>query len=240
MLQRRFTESWLRGWLNRMDFQLDVDYRKLRFSNLKSEPYKHLKWLLFWPLFGLGFMFVERFYQVEYYYPMYCPLDDLIPFCEWFFIPYMLWFAYLVFMNLYTLFCDVDTFKRMTKYFALTYGAALLTYFIFPTCQELRPIAFENENFLTNMITGFYNFDTNTNVCPSIHVLGSFAVMEAAVWSKKIELKWIKIAFVALGLIISISTVFMKQHSILDVIAALPLCLFGHLLFFRKSKHSHA
>ena len=219
-----------------MSFALDVDYRNFRFSKLNTESYKHLWWLLFWPLFGLGFMFAEHIYQVDSYYPVYCPIDDLIPFCEWFFIPYMLWFVYLIFMNLYTLFCDVDTFRRITKYFVLTYGTTLLIYFIFPTCQELRPVVFNNENLLTDMINGFYSFDTNTNVCPSMHVLGSFAVMEAAVWSKKISSKWIKVSFVVLGIIISISTVFMKQHSVIDVIAALPLCALGHLLFFRTRK----
>ena len=52
-----------------------VDYRKLRLNNISSDEYKHLKLLLFWPVFGLLFLFVERFYQVDCYYTMYCGLD---------------------------------------------------------------------------------------------------------------------------------------------------------------------
>lgn len=81
-----------------------IDYRKLRFNNLNSDEYKHLKLLLYWPLYGLLFMFVERFYPVENYITMYSPVDDMIPFCEWFVIPYMFWFVYLVGMHIYTLF----------------------------------------------------------------------------------------------------------------------------------------
>ena len=211
-----------------------VDYRKLRWSNINSEQYKHLKLLLYWPVYGLLFLFVERFYQVDFYYPMYCPLDDLIPFCEWFLIPYLFWFVYLVGMHLFALLYDVDAFKLMMKYIILTYSAAIIIYLIWPTCQQLRPASFERDNILTRFIAAFYQFDTNTNVCPSIHVIGSLAVMEAALWSKVIRSKGIKTAFEIVAILICISTVFMKQHSVLDILAALPICLTGHILYFRK------
>lgn len=211
-----------------------VDYRKLRWSNINSEQYKHLKLLLYWPVYGLLFLFVERFYQVDFYYPMYCPLDDLIPFCEWFLIPYLFWFVYLVGMHLFALLYDVDAFKLMMKYIILTYSAAIIIYLIWPTCQQLRPASFERDNILTRFIAAFYQFDTNTNVCPSIHVIGSLAVMEAALWSKVIRSKGIKTTFVIVAILICISTVFMKQHSVLDILAALPICLTGHILYFRK------
>lgn len=165
---------------------------------------------------------------------MYCPLDDLIPFCEWFLIPYLFWFVYLVGMHLFALLYDVDAFKLMMKYIILTYSAAIIIYLIWPTCQQLRPASFERDNILTRFIAAFYQFDTNTNVCPSIHVIGSLAVMEAALWSKVIRSKGIKTAFVIVAILICISTVFMKQHSVLDILAALPICLTGHILYFRK------
>ena len=211
-----------------------VDYRKLRLSNIHTE-FNHLKLLLYWPLYGLLFLFVERFYPVEHYTVMHCALDDLIPFCEWFLIPYLFWFVYLVGMHLYTLLYDVDSFKRMMKYIILTYTVAIVTYLIWPTCQELRPESFQRDNFLTRFIAGFYQFDTNTNVCPSIHVIGSLAVMEAGLWCRRLS-KPTKVGFVIVAILICISTVFMKQHSVLDVLAALPICLLGHFLFFRKEK----
>ena len=213
-----------------------VNYRNLRFSNLNTDEYRHLKLLVFWPVFGLFFMFVERFYPVEHYYPIYCKLDDMIPFCEWFLLPYLFWFVYLIGMLLYTLLFDVDAFSRMMKYIIITYSAAMIIYLVFPNCQELRPITFERDNILTDFIKGFYQFDTNTNVCPSIYVMGSLAVMEAALYSKSIKSKSIKAAFVLVAILICLSTVFMKQHSVLDVIGALPICIIAHHFSFRK-KH---
>ena len=212
-----------------------VDYRKLRLSNLNTKPYAHLKLLLYWPLYGLLFLFVERFYPVDHYTVMHCALDDLIPFCEWFLIPYLFWFVYLIGMHLYTLLYDVDSFTRMMKYIMLTYTATILIYLIFPTCQQLRPVAFERDNFLTRFIAGFYRFDTNTNVCPSLHVIGSLAVMEAALWCRRLS-NPCKVGFVVAACLICISTVFMKQHSVLDILAAIPICALGHILFFRKSE----
>ena len=210
-----------------------VDYRKLRPSNLNTSTYSHLKLLLYWPIFGLLFLFVERIYPVDHYTVIHCTLDDLIPFCEWFLFPYLFWFVYLVGMHLYTMLYEIDSFARMMKYIILTYTAAIVIYLIWPTCQDLRPVAFERDNVLTRFIAGFYQFDTNTNVCPSIHVIGSLAVMEAALWSKRLTKHW-KAGFVVCAILICISTVFMKQHSVLDILAALPICALGHYLYFGR------
>lgn len=211
-----------------------IDYRKLRFHNLGSDEYKHLKLLLYWPFYGLLFLFVERFYPVADYTSIYCPADDLIPFCEWFVLPYMFWFVYLVGMHPYTLLYDVEAFKKMMRFIIITYTVTIIIYLIFPTCQNLRPTAFERDNFLTRFMAGFYEFDTNTNVCPSIHVIGTLAVFFTALHSKSIRGFWVKFAFAAAALLICASTVFLKQHSIIDVLAALPICAVAYVVCFKE------
>lgn len=215
-----------------------IDYRKLRPNNINNEEYRHLRYLLYWPMFGVLFLFVERFYPVETYHPMYCAADDLIPFCEFFVIPYMFWFVYLVGMHLYTLLYDTQSFKRMMRFIILTYSVTMLIYFIYPTCQELRPIAFERDNILTRFISGFYEFDTNTNVCPSIHVIGSLAVMFTAFHCKRLNAAQ-KVCFGVVAALICMSTVFLKQHSLVDVVAALPLCLIAYILCFLIPKRQN-
>ena len=37
---------------------------------------------------------------------------------------------------------------------------------------------------MVDIVRKLYNFDTNTNVCPSIHVLGAFCVQFAAMKSR--------------------------------------------------------
>ena len=153
----------------------EIDYRELRLSNLNSDKFKHLRLLLYWPIYGLFFFFVERLYDVSGYFSVYTTVDDLIPFCEILMIPYLVWFVYLIGMHVYTLLYDVAAFRKMMYFVMITYSVTIIIYLIFPTCQDLRPTEFERDNFLTRFMTSFYAFDTNTNVCPSIHVIGSLA-----------------------------------------------------------------
>ena len=115
-----------------------VDYRQFRPSRLNTDSFRHLKLLLYWPLFGLLFWFAERGVEVDEYHIMYCALDEYIPFCEWFLIPYLFWFVFLVGMHLYTLLFDVHAFRRMMYFIILTYSAALVIFFLFPNTRALR------------------------------------------------------------------------------------------------------
>jgi len=135
-----------------------VDYKKLRLNNISTNEFSHLKLLLYWPIFGLLFVFVERVYPASHYYVMHCRADDLIPFCEWFLIPYLFWFVYLIGMHVYTLLYDIDAFNRMMKYIIITYTVTIIIYLLFPTCQELRPTQIERDNILTRFIVSFTVF----------------------------------------------------------------------------------
>lgn len=213
-----------------------VDYRKFRFSKLNTPEFNHLWYLLFWPVYGLMFLTVERLWIRDSYTPVHCALDDAIPFCEVFLIPYLFWFVFLVGVILYTLLCDTEAFKRMMKFIIVSYSAAILIYILFPNCQELRPVTFERDNVFTRFIAGFYQFDTNTNVCPSIHVIGSVAAMLAAWDSRHFGTPGWKAAFGVTAFLISISTVFIKQHSVLDLFAAIPVCVLAYFIAYGKKK----
>lgn len=124
-----------------------VDYRKFRFHKLNTPEFSHLWLLLFWPIYGLVFAFLERglpwlaglFGHEITYYAIWCPLDDLIPFCELFIIPYYLWFVFLVGMLLYSMFFEIPTFKKYMWFIIITYSITCLIYAVFPNMQELRP-----------------------------------------------------------------------------------------------------
>lgn len=209
-----------------------VNYLKLRPNNLTSPEFRHLLLLLFWVLFGIAFNAMEQLIPRDYYYPMWHPLDDDIPFCEWFMIPYMFWFVFLVGIHVYLLLADIPAFRRLMYFVMLTYGVTAVVYAIWPTCQNLRPAQFPRDNFLTRFIADFYAFDTNTNVCPSLHVVGSFATAFAAWDTKRFQTPGWKTAFMATAVLISASTVFVKQHSVIDVFWALVLCAVGWVLVY--------
>lgn len=211
-------------------------YRDLRFDNIATEKYRHILLLAYWPVFGFLFWFAEAVYPVKKYIVVSSVVDSMIPFCELFVLPYVLWYFYLIGIHVYTFFNDVDAFKKLMKYIIITYSVTLVIYYLFPTCQLLRPAVFERDNVLTQFMTGFYAFDTNTNVCPSLHVIGSVAVMHTAWNTKGLESTKCKAAFAITTFLISISTVFLKQHSVIDVIVALPICMIAYRLCFAEGE----
>ena len=213
-----------------------VDYRNFRFGKLNTPEFAHLKYLLFWPIFGLMFLTVERLWIRDYYIPIHCPLDDMIPFCEYFLIPYLFWFVFLIGIHLYTLFFDTESFKKLMKFIIVSYSLAMLIYILFPNCQELRPLTFERDNIFTRFLSEFYQFDTNTNVLPSLHVIGSAAVMVSAWNSKHFHTPGWRIVFGVTAVLISVSTVFLKQHSVLDVFAAVPICILAYCVAYGERK----
>lgn len=225
-----------------MIFQSVIDYyRDLRPSTLKTPKYRHLILALYWPAFGLVFMTLEQFWpriwqaltgEVLVYQEVVSSLDAYIPFCEWFVIPYYFWFAFLVGMALYGLLFEVRAFRHFMWFVILSYSATAIIYLLWPNMQALRPVDIPRDNWMVDIVHALYNFDTNTNVCPSIHVLGSFAVCFAGLHSRTLRGWGWKTFFVVSTLLISASTVFLKQHSILDVFAAFALCAVCYPLVF--------
>ena len=212
---------------------LDPCYKDIHWGFLGDKRYKHIWLLLFWPIFGILFWGVEHLDELHLRDDMmtsiyWQPVDDAIPFCEWFLFPYIFWFVFLVGMYVYTLLFEVECFKKLMYFTALTYGITLVIYLLFPNQQDLRPtevLNYEGNNFLILYMKDYYAMDTNTNVFPSLHVIGSFCVQLAAWHSKRFcSVAW-RIAFTVTAVLISVSTVFLKQHSILDIFGGLLVCL---------------
>ena len=195
---------------------------------IHSRNISYYKLLLFWPAYFLSFFLLERFSHGVVYHPVHCALDDLIPFCEWFLFPYLAWHVLIAFMVLYTLQYEVYAFRKFMWYFIATYCVTLLVYILYPTCQELRPEVFPRDNLLTAAVRFIYWFDTSTNVCPSMHITGAVGLWLTARECRAFSSSVWKIGWGFIVLAICVSTLFMKQHSVIDVLAALPVSAFGY------------
>ncbi len=210
------------------------DYGQLKLSNLNSPQFRHVMLLLYWPVYGLVFLYFERIRTCTYH-PIESILDSFIPFIPQFIIPYFFWFVYLIGGLIYFFFKDVDAFKRCMWFIIITYSVTSLIYFIYPTCQNLRP-ALEETGIFHTVVGGLYVFDTNTNVCPSIHVLGSMAICFSFFKSDTVKDKVFLFLNLISCLLISFSTVFLKQHSIIDVFCGLVLSFAAYPVCFGSKK----
>ncbi len=208
-----------------------VDYRQFRFSKLNTPEFSHLKLLGGWLVYFVLYLLTENLIPTERCHVVHCALDDAIPFLEGFAIPYCFWYLLIVISLGWFLLYDVDSFKRLQVFIIITQLVAMAVYIIWPSYQDLRPAVFPRENFLSHVMGLIYSFDTPTGVCPSLHVAYSIGI--ASTWCKcRKAPAWWKAFVVAAAVIISVATAFVKQHSVLDIAAALPLSLLAEILTF--------
>lgn len=200
----------------------------------RREIRQNLLLAAFWPVFGLCFYALEWLVPGRQYHVMYHPIDDRIPFCELFLIPYLFWFVFMVGGYVYAFFADPRAFRRMMLFTIVTYGGGLVMFVLFPTCQNLRPVSFERDNFLTRTMAWFYTCDTSTNVCPSLHVCGSLAAAFGLTDTRRFSAPKRAAVVNAVALTICISTVFVKQHSIIDTVAGFVFSGYAWLLVYGR------
>ena len=210
-----------------------VDYRGFSLRRLNEPRFSHVKLLGGWIFYFAMYFITENLIPWERCTPIHCSLDDLIPFNELFLIFYVGWY-FLVFGSLlFTFFYDVESFRHLQKFIIVTQVVAMLCYVLWPSRQDLRPEVFERENLLTALMGFIYAFDTPTGVCPSLHVAYSLGILSVGLKDRKLARGW-KLALTFFVVMVCVSVCFVKQHSALDVLAALPLCLLAEALVYGR------
>ena len=93
----------------------------------------------------------------------------------------------------------------------------LLIYVIAPNGLNLR-VELTRDNWASRVVGMLQSVDTPTNVCPSIHVVVTLVIDMVVLRSETLKGKWLaKGAITVLAVLICASTVFLKQHSVIDV-----------------------
>ncbi len=201
------------------------------------KKYRHAWVLLYGFIYMPWFIYLEKRTDVHYFL-IHSPLDDYIPFVEYFIVPYLLWFAFVAVAAGYFFFTDKTGFYRLSAFLIVGMTFFLFLCTVFPNGLNLRPATFARDNIFVELVKHVYATDTPTNVLPSIHVFNSLGVC-IAIWHSEALKKHRKIQYGAylLAVLIILSTVFLKQHSVTDVIAAFALaCLIYPFVYATQEK----
>ena len=183
-------------------------------------------------VFLYGFIYMPWFSWLEKhvtsnYFVIHSVFDDYIPFIEIFIIPYLLWFVYVSGTVLYFFFTDKQGFYRICTLLITGMTLFLIICTIFPNGLNLRPSTFPRDNIFVDLVRFIYRADTSTNVLPSLHVYNSIGCYIAIRNSQKLrQYKWVQNGSLVLTVSIVLSTMFLKQHSVVDVIAAIVMIYF--------------
>lgn len=211
-----------------------VDYRHFRLSKINQPEYRHIWLIAGWIWYLLMYVLTEHLIPESRCHVVHCHMDDIIPFNEYFVIFYVSWYVLIVGSLLYFFLYDIKSFKSLQIFIIITQVIAMTTYIVWPSVQYLRPDHFARDNFCTRLLGLIYSVDTPTGVCPSLHV--GYSIGIASTWLKKKDAtKLLKAGIVVLVILICMSVNFVKQHSFVDVVAALPMCLIAEILVFGKN-----
>lgn len=193
---------------------------------------KVLPYFLFLPGYLLAFFLLETFISGDgNYWSSHIFLDDYIPFLEGFVVFYCLWYPFLIVPGLYLFFKDIPEFKKYIWCLICAFAICFTVYILVPNGQDLRPAVFERNNIFTDIVGLIYSADTNTNVFPSMHVAGALGA--AAAFFRTDGLKKYRAVSVITAVLICASTVFIKQHSLLDVFGGIAVWLISYIAVYR-------
>lgn len=192
------------------------------------QKYKHA-WILCY-----AFIYIPWFLYLENnvtsnYYVLHTKFDDWIPFNEYFIIPYFLWFIYVAGTILYFFFTNKQDYYRLCAYLFTGMTISLMICTIFPNGTDLRTVVDPNKNIWSAMTAWLQTADTSTNIFPSIHVFNAIGVHISIIKSQALQhIPFMRAGSFILMISVCMSTVSLKQHSIVDVAGSM---LMAYLLY---------
>ncbi len=197
------------------------------------KKYGHAWIFLYAGIYFPWFIWLEKTVTTEYHV-IHVSLDDKIPFNEYFIIPYYIWFLLVPIVFVFEFFASKREFYRMCVFMFTGMTAFLLICTFWHNGVDLRSQVHLEDNFCSMLVQKVHEADTCTNVLPSMHVFNTLGCLVALFESSKLKKKRVPILTVStlLSILIILSTLFLKQHSVVDVAAAFALAILLYLIVY--------
>lgn len=189
----------------------------------KVKTYSPLLWLLAIPVLNIFYILFNH--GSAKVYGLMTDLDRLIPFVPAFVIPYLLWYPFIYAVLIILFARDRKIYYRTLAILCTGLILCYLIYNVFQTGIE-RP-SVDSAGLLNWLVSMVYANDPPYNCFPSIHVLTCHIVLKAA-YQSNLSQK-VKTTIFVFSWTIILSTLFIKQHFILDIPGAI---LLSEILFF--------
>lgn len=194
-------------------------------SKIKELPY--LLFLLVMPALGLIYKIINN--NPREAVILSTDIDNKIPFLPIFILPYIIWYAFILGYLVYFWYKDTRVYLKTLTMIVIGELVCFVIYFFFQTTVP-RP-ALVGEGVLMELVGMIYSHDQPYNAFPSIHVLTTFAIILGNINIPNKHI--IHSLFVPImGSLIIISTLFVKQHYILDMFASMFLASFVYGIVF--------
>ncbi len=195
-----------------------------------------LLWLAYYPVYLFLFIALEEVRRREFVLTTW--IDKEIPLIPVFVVPYLLWFPFIAIVFVVFFLRSGEEFKKYAIKLYIGMTVFLVISFVFPNRLTLRPMNLGDTTIFERLLRLIYRNDTASNVFPSIHVYNSvISAMEIVRSKVSFTGKRCKAGCCILAVLISLSTVFIKQHSVLDVAGAIILVVIVDLVVDQIREH---
>ena len=156
---------------------------------------------------------------------IHCALDDRIPNMAIFIYPYVSWFPYIVVCAALAI-KNLDDRQFKKAVLVLTTGMNIFMFisYVWPTGLDFREsIVYDLHTLSGNLLKFVQTVDTPKSVFPSMHVYVTLVLQYTLEMQKKLVPAWEIWVGRVLAVLIVLSTMFTKQHSAVDVTAAIVM-----------------
>lgn len=154
-------------------------------------------------------------------YTLVTEFDKSVPFLAVFSIPYMVWYPFIIICLIYMCFKNRELYYKSLSSIVISLIISYIIFFFFQTTVP-RPEVIANDTF-SGIVKFIYSTDNPYNCFPSIHVITTYIVMRYMLNNEVKNNRIINIIVTILGILIILSTEFIKQHVLLDIIFAIIL-----------------
>ena len=203
-------------------------------NKILNKRYGHFFLLIIFVFLILWFEYLKK--TIVPVHIMYSTIDSLIPFIKEFIIPYFFWFIYMAIGFLYFGLVSKKEYYRLLEFICLSMCVGYIIFILYPNGQFARPVV-TGKDIFSNMIIFLYSTCETNNVFPSLHVCNAIGVHLSVIYSDKLKNKqFVKVVSFILLILICASTVFVKQHSIIDVVGGVILALLIYLVIYQAPK----
>lgn len=205
--------------------------------NFKEFFWKHRYILLqtYWLIYLPWFAYLEKT-VTSHFHVIHMELDDKIPFVSAFAIPYFLWFGYVAVAFIYTYLHDRQEYLRACGFLFTGMTIFLLISTVYPNGHYMRYGVTLGSGVFDQLVRWLWETDTATNLFPSIHVFNSIGAHIALTRCENLrDNKFVKYGSFTLMCSIILATVFIKQHSVFDVMTALLMALVLYPIAYGKA-----
>jgi len=188
---------------------------------------KYVLLLFFWAIHVIWYFVLNSSLTDETCHLIHIPLDDKIPYVKYFVIPYVMWYGYIAFAHIWTFFHSKRDFIVMCCLIFLSNLVSILIFTIYPTMHDMRPAEdVIGSDFFGSIVRWLYGTENPYCIMPSEHCMLAIVITVGLIFSDGLKGNlFVKIACPIYTVLVMLSTVFIKQHSIVDVFAAAALCL---------------